>query len=173
MKPEYYDAILNGMRYLSLMTQVNLAGPNPVSSQVMLHAQVIEGSGGGAAGFVFAAAVCIVESGFGNWLPLYGSTHASTCKSSISGNCTVGIVLWNLEFALRSQHNPSEGKHIAEEKANDAYAMHKKMLNIAEDNVHSKETDDLNTSFHCQLFLKLVNPKSQGPHVWVSLAFQK
>uniref|UniRef100_A0A3Q7H4Y3 Protein kinase domain-containing protein n=2 Tax=Solanum subgen. Lycopersicon TaxID=49274 RepID=A0A3Q7H4Y3_SOLLC len=41
---------------------------------------------------------------------------------------SMGSVLWNLEYCLQLQSDPDEPKMVAEQKANDAYAMHKELL---------------------------------------------
>ncbi|KAH0776297.1 hypothetical protein KY290_007708 [Solanum tuberosum] len=48
-------------------------------------------------------------------------------------------VLWNLEYCLQSQSDPDEPKMVVEQKANDAYAMHTKLLTVAEKGKESEE----------------------------------
>ncbi|KAI4350086.1 hypothetical protein L6164_010608 [Bauhinia variegata] len=110
-KPEYYDAMLNGVEIFK-MNDTILAGPNPQPSQMLLeHEQekksfdnkkktsntvVIGGAAGGAAGFALVTAICIAAfqrknrdpgsyTQTSSWLPLYGNSHSSGSKSTISG----------------------------------------------------------------------------------------
>lgn len=112
-KPEFYDALLNGIEIFKIETSKNLAGPNPQPSAMLVkdeqqkktfqnktsHAQVIGGAAGGAAAFGLVAALCIAvyqrkkkfsgtESHTSSWLPIYGNSHTTASKSAISGKST-------------------------------------------------------------------------------------
>lgn len=111
---EYYDALVNGLEIFKLSdTKASLAGPNPVMSDLMLKQQqadhntkefapkksyasaIIGGAAGGAAAFGVAAAIFLVahnrkkrvlgNDSVSSWLPIYGQSHTSASKSTISG----------------------------------------------------------------------------------------
>ncbi|KAL6190865.1 hypothetical protein ACLB2K_037259 [Fragaria x ananassa] len=141
MKPQYYDAILNGLEIFKINdTRGNLAGLNPVPSQMLQDAEaaaagandpapwaagsrnkglVIGGVTGGAAGVVVAAAVCFVvyhrkkkshESGAGAWLPLYGTSTTITSRKSGTNSGSTSHVS-SLAAGLCRHFSLSEIKH--------------------------------------------------------------
>ncbi|KAJ4719686.1 Receptor-like protein kinase [Melia azedarach] len=111
--PQYYDAIVNGIEIFKMEEAKNLAGPNPERSAMLVKAEsenkksfsdknsksnihVIGGAAGGAAAFGLVAALCFVvyqrkrripgtESHTSSWLPIYGQSHTTASKSTISG----------------------------------------------------------------------------------------
>ncbi|KAH1079403.1 hypothetical protein AAZX31_19G231400 [Glycine max] len=107
-KPEYYDAMLNGVEIFKL-NDTDLSGPNPQLSEMLLRQQkedeeagftshrayhkhaVIGGAAGGAAGLAFMAALCVVynkkkrapgSEGQTSWLPIYLNSHSKSSASS-------------------------------------------------------------------------------------------
>ncbi|XP_021811020.1 receptor-like protein kinase ANXUR1 [Prunus avium] len=119
-RPEFYDALINGVEIFKLEQGKTLAGPNPNPSEMLAKdqerersfenqqqqggsgtnkAHVIGGAAGGAAAFGIVAALCIAvyqrkkkalgtETHTSSWLPLYGNSHTSGTKSTISGKST-------------------------------------------------------------------------------------
>ncbi|KAJ8759446.1 hypothetical protein K2173_006983 [Erythroxylum novogranatense] len=115
-KPEYYDASVNGIEIFKMSDgKKNLAGPNPELSAMLAKVVaessrkefksnnkiVIGGAAGGAAGICVVAAICVAvyqkkkrlpgpDSHTSSWLPIYGNSHTSTSKSTISGKSNSG-----------------------------------------------------------------------------------
>ena len=106
-KPQFYDALLNGVEIFKL-NDTNLSGPNPQPSDMLIKREgegrnfqthkaydktvVIGGAAGGAAGFALVAAICVAvhhkkKRGPGSqthtsWLPINGNSQSSASKSS-------------------------------------------------------------------------------------------
>ncbi|XP_010421701.1 PREDICTED: receptor-like protein kinase ANXUR2 [Camelina sativa] len=133
-KPEYYDSQLNGLEIFKMDTMKNLAGPNPKPSPMQANEDVkkefqgdkrikafVVGSAGGVAA-VLLCALCFTmyqrkrkfpgsESHTSSWLPIYGNSHTSGTKSTISGKSNNGSHLSNLAAGLCRRFSLSEIKH--------------------------------------------------------------
>lgn len=111
--PEFADAMLNGVEIFKLESEKNLAGKNPQPSAFRMkveaeternfeakgnNVEVIGGAAGGAAAFVVVALCFAVyqrksrmpgtDSHTTSWLPIYGNSHSSGSKSTVSGKST-------------------------------------------------------------------------------------
>lgn len=71
---------------------------------------------------------------------------------------SMGSVLWNLEYCLQLQSDPDEPKIVAEQKANDAYAMHTELLTVAEEGEEGQASEDHSTE---AVFSQIVNPQGR------------
>ncbi|XP_047163634.1 receptor-like protein kinase ANXUR1 [Vigna umbellata] len=115
-KPEFYDAILNGVEIFKI-NEKDLSAPNPLISDMLLkqhqeeeagffvhktsHHSVIGGAAGGAAGLAFMAVLCVAvynkkkkepgSEGQTGWLPMYSNSSCS--KSSKSGKSVCSSTL--------------------------------------------------------------------------------
>ncbi|XAR56995.1 Non-specific serine/threonine protein kinase [Bertholletia excelsa] len=67
---------------------------------------------------------------------------------------SMALVLWNLEFALQLQDNPDSPKLVAEQKANDAFAMHVTLLSIDEEAGETEASSN-------EIFSQIVNPQGR------------
>jgi len=112
-KPEFYDAILNGVEIFKI-NETDLSAPNPLISDLLLkqhqeeeagffvhktsHHTVIGGAAGGAAGFAFMAVLCVAvynkkkkepgSEGQTGWLPIYLSSNGSKISKSGKSACS-------------------------------------------------------------------------------------
>jgi len=133
-QPEYYDSQLNGLEIFKIDTMKNLAGPNPKPSPMQANEDVkkdfqgdkritafVIGSAGGVAAVLFCA-LCFTmyqrkrkfsgsDSHTSSWLPIYGTSHTSATKSTISGKSNNGSHLSNLAAGLCRRFSLSEIKH--------------------------------------------------------------
>ncbi|KMT06112.1 hypothetical protein BVRB_7g162840 [Beta vulgaris subsp. vulgaris] len=129
-KPEFYDAILNGMEVFKVSDgNKKLAGPNPTLSEALVKAEkekrenftkdksninVIGAASGVAAAFGLATVFAVVlykkksrmprsKSGTSSWLPLYGNSQTSGMKSTIGGSSVASAQL-STEAAANCRH---------------------------------------------------------------------
>ncbi|CAN7025342.1 hypothetical protein IGI04_024540 [Brassica rapa subsp. trilocularis] len=133
-KPEFLDSQLNGLEIFKMDTMKNLAGPNPKPSPMQANQDgkrefrrdkritaFIIGSAGGVAAILLCA-LCFTmyqrkrkfqgsDSYTSSWLPIYGNSHTSATKSTISGKSNTGSHLSNLAAGLCRRFTLSEIKH--------------------------------------------------------------
>ncbi|CAN8265444.1 unnamed protein product [Cochlearia groenlandica] len=136
-KPEYLDVQLNGLEVFKMETMKNLAGANPKPSPIQANEDVkkkfkgdkritafIIGSAGGVAA-VLLCALCFTmyqrkrnysggDSYTSSWLPIYGNSHTSGTKSTISGKSNNGSHLSNLAAGLCRRFSLPEIKHATQ-----------------------------------------------------------
>ncbi|KAE9616104.1 hypothetical protein Lal_00017159 [Lupinus albus] len=112
-KPEFYDALLNGVEIFKV-NDTNLSGPNPQPSDMLIKYEaeekkfetnkgysktVVGSAAGGAAGFALVAAILCVavynkkkrvpgSYTHTSWLPIYGTSQTTGTKSTMSGRST-------------------------------------------------------------------------------------
>ncbi|XP_023538031.1 receptor-like protein kinase ANXUR2 [Cucurbita pepo subsp. pepo] len=141
--PEFADAMLNGLEIFKLESGKNLAGMNPQTSAFRMklegqgdrkfeaksnNVEVIGGAAGGAAAFVVVALCFAVyqrknrmpgsDSHTASWLPIYGNSHSSGSKSTVSGksmasNLAQGLARhFSLAEILNATKNFSESNVI-------------------------------------------------------------
>ncbi|KAG7030315.1 Receptor-like protein kinase ANXUR1, partial [Cucurbita argyrosperma subsp. argyrosperma] len=141
--PEYADAMLNGAEIFKLESGKNLAGKNPQPSAFRMkietqternfetkinNAEVIGGAAGAAAVFVVIAicfAVYYRKNGRSrtdphttSWLPIYGNSHSTGSKSTVSGKSTASNLAqglarhFSLPEILHATNNFSESNVI-------------------------------------------------------------
>ncbi|KAL2325377.1 hypothetical protein Fmac_024435 [Flemingia macrophylla] len=112
-KPEFFDALLNGVEVFKI-NETDLSGPNPKPSDMLMKHEeqaaksfepehitkrtfVIGSAAGGAAGFALVAALCVAVhqrtrkkapgtcTNTSSWLPLYGNSNTTGTKGTGSG----------------------------------------------------------------------------------------
>ncbi|XP_015875434.2 receptor-like protein kinase ANXUR2 [Ziziphus jujuba] len=136
-QPEFYDALLNGIEIFKLDMKKSLAGPNPQPSDMFIKneqqqksfqtettskAHVIGGAAGGAAAVGIMAALCIAvynrkkkepgtDSQTSSWLPLYGNSHTSGTRSTISGKSNASTHLSSAAQGRCRRFSFAEMKH--------------------------------------------------------------
>ncbi|OAY27654.1 receptor-like protein kinase ANXUR1 [Manihot esculenta] len=71
---------------------------------------------------------------------------------------SMGDVLWNLEFSLQLQDNPTGAKMVSESKGNDTYGMNRHMLTILEESSLSEENDDVSQN---EIFSQIAHPRGR------------
>ncbi|KAL3812271.1 hypothetical protein ACJIZ3_013539 [Penstemon smallii] len=71
---------------------------------------------------------------------------------------SMGAVLWNLEYCLQLENNPDGPKVVAEQKANDAYAMHATLLSIEEEGEICQKPEGHSAN---AVFSQIVNPQGR------------
>lgn len=139
LKPEFYDSLLNGLEIFKISdANKNLAGPNPTPSDMLVKAEaqaarefvsdkqsstsVIGVSAGGVVAAGLAAAIFLViyqrksrhsaaDSRTATWLPLYGNSHSTASKSTISGRSTTSSHVSTMAASLCRHFSLPEIKH--------------------------------------------------------------
>ncbi|KAG4916958.1 hypothetical protein JHK87_054515 [Glycine soja] len=172
-KPEYYDAMLNGVEIFKL-NDTDLSGPNPQLSEMLLRQQkedeeagftshrayhkhaVIGGAAGGAAGLAFMAALCVVynkkkrapgSEGQTSWLPIYLNSHS---KSSASSGKSVSS---GSTHSARAEESNFEDVGLGD---NDM-ARHYKNLSLGSEHDLSSDSDENPNA----ILSEFVNPKGR------------
>ncbi|KNA11444.1 hypothetical protein SOVF_135110, partial [Spinacia oleracea] len=129
-KPEFYDALLNGLEMFKVSDgNKNLAGPNPTLSEALAkvvkekredfskdkpNINAIGAASGVAAAFGLATVFAVVlykkkskmprsKSGTTSWLPLYGNSQTTGMKSTIGGSSVASAQL-STEAAANCRH---------------------------------------------------------------------
>ncbi|KAK9287694.1 hypothetical protein L1049_016132 [Liquidambar formosana] len=174
MKPEFNDAILNGLEIFKLNdTNGNLAGPNPVPSPMLLKAEaeaetkrtfvppksndlgpVISGIVGGVAGFSVAVAIFFIIHR--RKKILNGTESGPGGWLPLYGSSRSSTSKSTMSRKSTASSHPS--LRAGGERANDAYAMHRTMLGIEEESTADEEIDEVSAN---AVFSQIVNPRGR------------